>query len=241
MLFSINLSDGLGAVLQKNLWVRVLPFAVYMAFIAVEDVILLVLGQAASDSQGLFLYLYPVKIAVVATVLLVCWTHYDEVRFSDLLRWRQTLLSVVVGGVIFWLWIHMTWDFATLGQSQGFDPNRFSDESVRSLMVAARLCGAVVVVPVMEEIFWRSFLIRYAINGKFMQVAIGRFTWFSFLVTVLLFGFEHHLFLAGMFAGALFNLLLYKTRSISQCILSHAVANLALGGYVLRTQQWFFW
>ncbi|MBW2187625.1 MAG: CAAX prenyl protease-related protein, partial [Deltaproteobacteria bacterium] len=58
---------------------------------------------------------------------------------------------------------------------------------------------------------------------------------------IVLFGLEHHLIIAGMMAGALFNLLLYRTRSIAQCILSHAVANLALGLYVLQTGQWQFW
>ncbi|EAT17329.1 CAAX prenyl protease-related protein [Desulfuromonas acetoxidans] len=241
MLSFINFNDGLGGILQKNLWTRVLPFALYMAFIGIEDGLRYLVGQSGDFSEASFLYLYPVKVGLVAAVLVVCWRHYREVRFSDLLQWRHTVLSIAIGGGIFWLWIHMTWDFATLGESQGFNPNFFAEEGMREMMVIARLFGAVLVVPVMEEIFWRSFLIRYAIDGNFMQVAIGRFSVFSFLVTTVLFGLEHHLFLAGMAAGALFNFLLYRTRSIAQCILSHFVANLALGLYVLRTEQWQFW
>jgi CAAX prenyl protease-like protein len=93
----------------------------------------------------------------------------------------------------------------------------------------------------MEELFWRSFLIRYIIGNDFSKIPIGTFSWASFLITVVLIGLEHHYFLAGMMAGAVFNLLLYFTRSISQCILAHAVANLALGIYVLQTGKWLFW
>ena len=135
----------------------------------------------------------------------------------------------------------MDWGFATFGEIPGFNPGVYEDSAVRSMMILARLGGAVLVVPLMEEIFWRSFLIRYAIDSDFTRVALGRFTWFSFIVITILFGLEHHLFLAGMLAGALFNLVLYMTRSIMQCIVSHAVTNLALGIYVLQTGQWHFW
>jgi CAAX prenyl protease-like protein len=49
------------------------------------------------------------------------------------------------------------------------------------------------------------------------------------------------LFLAGVMAGAAYNAVLYKTRSISQCVLAHAVTNCALALYVLATGQWRFW
>jgi uncharacterized protein len=60
----------------------------------------------------------------------------------------------------------------------------------------------------------------------------------SFIVTVVLFGSEHTLWLAGMMAGAIYNLLLYKTRRLWPCILAHGVTNLLLGVHVLVTQEW---
>jgi hypothetical protein len=108
-------------------------------------------------------------------------------------------------------------------------------------MVLFRMAGAVLIVPLMEELFWRSFLIRYIIDKNFENVPPGTFTWVSFLLTVVLFGFEHHYILAGMMAGVFYNLLLYRTRSLAQCVLSHAVTNLALGIYVVSTGKWQFW
>jgi hypothetical protein len=52
---------------------------------------------------------------------------------------------------------------------------------------------------------------------------------------------EHNMFLAGILAGAIYNLLLYYTKSLSQCVLAHAVTNLALGFFVLLSQKWYFW
>ena len=93
----------------------------------------------------------------------------------------------------------------------------------------------------MEEIFWRSFLIRYIISSDFEKIPIGRFTWSSFLISTVLFGLEHNLFLAGMMAGIAYNLLLYRTKSLAHCIFAHAVTNLLLGIYVLATGKWQFW
>ena len=44
-------------------------------------------------------------------------------------------------------------------------------------LAAVRLAGAVLAVPVMEELFWRSFMMRYLIDSRFTVVALGAFTW----------------------------------------------------------------
>ena len=93
----------------------------------------------------------------------------------------------------------------------------------------------------MEELFWRSFFIRYLIGPDFSKVPIGMATWPSFLLTTVLFGLEHNLFFAGIMAGIAYNLLLYYTRSISHCIIAHGLTNLLLGIYVLTTERWHFW
>jgi CAAX prenyl protease-like protein len=82
---------------------------------------------------------------------------------------------------------------------------------------------------------------HYIINCDFEKVPIGHFTWPSFLISTALFGMEHNFFLAGMMAGVAYNLLLYYTRSLSQCIVAHAITNLALGIYVISTGKWYLW
>jgi CAAX prenyl protease-like protein len=227
--------------LEKTAFPRIFPFALFMLFIGLEELARYLQGKSLLPVSGHALYwIYPVKAVTVGAVLIYFRRHYQEIRCSDLGRPVFTAASLLAGLGVFWLWINMDWSFGTLGTPAGFDLNVFAGPE-KVGMTAARLAGAVLVVPIMEELFWRSFLIRYIIDNDFSKIPIGTFSWASFLITVVLFGLEHHYFLAGMMAGAVFNLLLYYTRSISQCILAHAVANLALGIYVLRTGEWRFW
>ncbi len=228
--------------MRNRALLRVLPFALFMGFIGIEEGARFLRDQGLIDFTDLdLLYLYPIKAGLVGLALILLAKNYGEIRLRDFARVGHTAISVVSGLVIFVLWIKMDWGFATLGNPQGFTPNVIDDDSMRLFMITTRMAGAVLVVPVMEELFWRSFLLRYVIDSDFSKIGIGRFTWPSFLIITILFGLEHNYYLAGMMAGAVFNILLYHTRSIAQCILSHAVANLALGVYVLQSGQWRFW
>lgn len=221
---------------------RIFPFALFMGFIGVEEGIRFLREQNLCNLTDLdLLYLYPVKAGLVGLSLILLMGNYREIRLRDFCRIDHTLISIAAGLGIILLWVNMDWAFATLGQPQGFNPELVADKGLRTFLIASRLAGAVLVVPVMEELFWRSFLLRYLINPDFAKVDIGQLTWAAFLIITLLFGLEHAHYLAGMMAGAAFNALLYHTRSIAQCILCHAVANLALGIYVLQSGQWQFW
>jgi CAAX prenyl protease-like protein len=213
-----------------------------MAFIGLEQLLRYCIGKGliTLPAESVY-YLYPVKAFSVGLLLILLRKCYPEIRLEELKESVKLLVSIVVGGVVFLLWIRMDWPFATQGTPQGFNPGLFGSAPVRVFMTTTRLAGAVIVVPVMEELFWRSFLIRYVIEPDFEKVPIGRFTWPSFLVTTVLFGLEHDLFLAGMMAGVAYNLLLYYSKSLSHCILAHAITNLALGIYVLISAKWYFW
>ncbi|PID57042.1 CAAX prenyl protease-related protein [candidate division KSB3 bacterium] len=108
-------------------------------------------------------------------------------------------------------------------------------------LIAFRLIGAVIVVPIFEELFWRSFVLRWLINEDFRSVPIGTFSWFSATAVILAFAFEHHRWFAGIFAGLLYHALLYYKKDISACVIAHATTNLLLAVYVLLTQQWSYW
>jgi len=221
---------------------QVVPFALFMTFIGLEEVLRALagsgfgLGQLAAFPPSAA---YPIK--AIATAALLVWLRksYRELDFRDLGAPLPTLLSATTGVVVFVLWIRMDWGFATIGKPGGYNPGLFGASA--PLLAGVRLLGAAAVVPVMEELFWRSFLLRYLIAADFAKVPIGRFTWPSFLISSVLFGLEHNMYLAGIMAGVAYNLLLYRTKSVAQCVLSHAVTNLLLGIYVLYTGSWQFW
>ena len=101
--------------------------------------------------------------------------------------------------------------------------------------------GAALVVPVMEELFWRSFLLRRLMAERFLAVDPGRLAAVPVVVTVLLFGVEHNQWLAGMVAGAVYTALYWHGRTLWLPVLAHAVTNAVLGGWVLATANWTYW
>jgi CAAX prenyl protease-like protein len=221
---------------------RYLPFALFMGFIGIDEFARFLAGQGLFKLEATTLYyLYPIKTLVTGYLLYLFKEHYKELRLRDLTNIPATLTAFGIGLLVFALWIRMDWTFGTNAAPQGFNPLLLQGQTTRISMTFFRIAGAVLVVPLMEEIFWRSFLIRYAIERDFSKVPIGTFTPASFFITVVLFGLEHNYILAGIMAGALYNILLYRTRSLAQCVLSHAVTNLALAIYILYTGKWEFW
>lgn len=223
---------------QDAALLRILPFALFMAFIVLNGV---VAWLAPVPWQAtLLLWLYPVRIACVVAVLLYAWPAYSELQSQPRAQTGDIILAIVVGIVVYLAWVRMDWDWATQGEATGYNPWHVGAGWGIALAIV-RLFGAAVVVPIMEELFWRSWLIRYLIAPAFTTVRLGSFTVMSCTVTVVFFGLEHQLWLAGMMAGLAYNLVLYKTRRLWPCILSHAVTNLILGIHVLVTGEWQWW
>ena len=151
------------------------------------------------------------------------------------------LLAILVGLVAIVIWIGIDRYYPKFGKAVPFDPTTIPSVAQRNIFLAFRVFGAVIVVPMMEELFWRAFLIRWLVNENFKSVAIGTFTWMSFAVTVALFGGEHYQWLAGLICGALYNWLYYKRKDVFACVVAHAVSNAALAAWVLARGDWKFW
>lgn len=216
----------------------VAPMALYMALLAVQ-------------SNTNLSWLYPVKTLAVAGMLWWFRKSYDELRPG--VSW----LGIVVGLVAIAIWIFgdrfypkadelmLSFERWLAGVMQSPYPKPMRtppfDPSGQYGFIAFRIIGAVVVVPVMEELFWRAFLIRWLVNEDFKSVPVGTFTWTSFLITTALFGAEHNQWLAGLICGALYNMVYYRTRSVWACVVAHAVSNAALAAWVLARGDWKFW
>lgn len=183
---------------------------------------------------GIFVF-YPLKTIATAATLYYYRKSYPEITLS--FSW----LAVVIGIVAVVVWIAPDPLYPHLGADSSFNPYEFGAGGIAVFLIAFRLIGAVIIVPIMEELFWRSFAVRWLIDEAFITVPIGKFTWFSCIATVVGFGFEHHQWLVGLAAGVLYNGLLYYKKDLSNCIVAHAVTNLLLGIYVLIYQAWTFW
>lgn len=204
-------------------------------------VIYLLLTEAARHVPALSPHLYIVK-TVVAGLLLWNWRP----RYSQDLAPRLTLVelfeAIVCGLLVLVIWVAPEDYLFKVGESTPFNPQALGESTTAVVaFIGVRLIGSSLVVPLMEELFWRSFLMRYLINPEFKNVSIGAFSWLSFLATALFFGLEHHRVVVGVIAGLLYGLLLLRQKKLWGVIIAHMVTNLGLGIYIITTKNWIFW
>ncbi len=109
-------------------------------------------------------------------------------------------------------------------------------------VLALRMIRAVVIVPIVEELFWRAWLMRWIINPDFEKVPLGKYTAMSFWIVAALFASEHGTYWdVGLAAGIIYNWWMVRTRSLGDLILAHAVTNFGLSVYVIAFGKWEYW
>ncbi|NLL83135.1 MAG: CAAX prenyl protease-related protein [Lentisphaerae bacterium] len=104
-----------------------------------------------------------------------------------------------------------------------------------------RVVGSVMVIAVIEEFFFRGFLLRWIREHDFWKVPLTQWHAGSFWTVVVVFGFEHDRWLVGLVAGVAYGLLALKRGDIWATALAHVVTNGALAGYVLMYGRFGFW
>jgi len=110
------------------------------------------------------------------------------------------------------------------------------------LFVAVRVLSSVTLVPVLEELFWRGWLMRWWIDRNFLAVRLGTYQAAAFWLVAVLFASEHGPYWdVGLIAGIVYNLWLIRTGNLADCMLAHAVTNGTLAAYVLVAGQWQYW
>jgi CAAX prenyl protease-like protein len=187
--------------------------------------------------------IYGAKSVVAAVLLVLCWHHYTPIR------WTKLPLGFVVGlvGTVLWIAIeyasqraglHRAPDLADLYNPDIMLPSTWQ----RWGYLVIRVAGPTLVVPIMEELFFRDFLMRALVRGaRFQDVPVGTFTWFSLIGTSLLFGVNHGaMWPAGIAYGLLMGILLIRTKSLGACIVAHGATNFTLYLYVIYTGDWQF-
>lgn len=186
----------------------------------------------------------PLWVLVLAVVCYVCWPRELSARPS------RPLTSIGIGILVFFLWIapdvlipgyrnHPLFSNSLMGHLH----SSIQPADLRSNWVLFwRTVRAVLIVPIVEELFWRAWLMRWLINPDFQKVALGTFGAFAFWLTAVLFGSEHGPYWdVGLLTGIIYNLWMIRTKSVADCILMHAVTNGVLSGYVIATAQWQYW
>lgn len=211
--------------------VRSLPFAIYIVFLAIGPW----LSPLLPDGR----WLYALQVGLVAIVLGFLAMHYGELRQRFPQR-GELMSALAVGLAVFVLWINLDQAGLSFGGGKGFDPTTAAGNIDWPLAVV-RIFGAAGVVPVMEELFWRSFIMRWIDRTGFLELSPRQVTWRGVVISSLLFGVEHSMWFAGILAGLAYGLLYKRQGNLWAPVLAHAVTNLLLGLWVLQTGNWQFW
>lgn len=182
---------------------------------------------------------YTAKVVAVTATLLAFRRPLAEIRPA----WNVVLPSVLVGAAIIAFWIAgERWiPYPHLGERSGYDPFSTLSPAGAMAFLAVRLYGLVLLVPVFEEILWRSFLLRYITDQDMSKVPMGAFSTVALAVVCVAAAVSHTEWLVALVANLVFCLWLKQTRSLFAVIVAHATANLLLGIYVLTTGNWQLW
>jgi hypothetical protein len=174
--------------------------------------------------------------------MLIIWRReYGELSCINLPDLRQVVSALGVGLAVFALWIHLDAPWMTLGEAAAsFRPLTASGE-IDWPLVAVRWLGAALLVPLMEELFWRSFLMRWIQRPGFVSVDPTQVGLRAVLISTFLFVLVHPLWLAATLAGLAYAWLYIRTGKLWSCVIAHAVTNGALGIWVVYSGQWQFW
>lgn len=215
---------------------RLLPFAAFIALMMLEPLLVELLG-AGFDAR----WLYGLRSGVAALLLLTFWHHYNELHT---LRCRVTSLLVtapLAGMGVLAVWLTLDGGpFVLGGGGSGFVPLA-ADGSLLWSLAIVRLLGSALVVPLIEELFWRSLVMRWLERSDFATLEVAAVGLRAMLLSSIAFGFEHSLWAAGIVAGLVYAMLYRRTRCLWPAVVAHAVTNGSLGLWVLYNGVWQYW
>jgi exosortase E/protease (VPEID-CTERM system) len=173
--------------------------------------------------------LYPLRVLVVAGVLWWMRDSYREMKWT----WSWEAVAAGAGVAVFWLLVIRVGDA----------PQQMAIPSVAGgwlvLWWPIRLLGYVVTVPIAEELAFRGYLTRRLISADFHEVAIGAFTWTSWIGSALFFGLMHgQHWLIGSVAGLVFAAVMYRRGQLADAVVAHMTTNGLIAAYAAGTGNW---
>jgi CAAX prenyl protease-like protein len=222
--------QGLRQLLNRSpLIARVAPFIAFLVFTTLQ-------GHFGPLSN---FYLYAAKTFFGALMTWAMWPLVTE------MRWAFSWEAFVAGVGVFALWVGLDPYYPKLGSTESHwnAAAQFGQNSPLAwTFILIRILGSGLVVPPLEEVFYRSFVYRYIIKPNFLEIPLNHFDPRAFVITVLVFAAAHPAqWLAAILCGVIYQGLVLRKNRLGDGMTAHAITNILLGSYVAWKGQWQFW
>lgn len=215
-------------IFASPILVRVIPFGAFAALTMLQ-------GRLGDTSQY---WIYALKTVVGVWLLWLVRPYVKE------MRWKLSWEAVAVGVAVFVAWVGLDGYYPMLTErTGGFNPELTygAGSALALVFVVVRIIGSSLVVPPLEEIFYRSFIYRYLIKSDFMSVSLGRLDWRAFLIAGAIFGISHYEWLPGLLCAFAYQGLVCRKNRLGDAITAHAITNFLLGLWVITRGAYQFW
>jgi len=239
-------------ITQSPTLARVVPFAIFCVLTFLQDRF----GEVARY------WFYFAKTLVGAAMLPALFRHLVE------MKWRFSWEALLGGVVVFTFWVGLDGYYPSFEAIYGhylcpwlqqlgltgfcptapvgpdpWNPNQFfgTGSALANFFIITRVLGSTLVVPPLEEMFYRSFVYRYLDRRDFLAVPLARFLPGSFVITSAFFGMAHHQWLAGILCGFTYQAIVIWKGRLGDAMTAHAITNLLLGIWIVWRGAWHFW
>jgi len=213
---------------ESPILARVLPFLIFITLTSTQ-------GSFGPESH---FWIYLIKTLLGVWMIWTIWPLVGE------MRWNFSIEAVGGGILVFVLWISLDFQYPKLtapGDSWNLNKHFNPDSIMFWLFATTRIIGSTLVVPLLEEVFYRSFLYRYILTKNWLFTPHNLFDIRPFIATSLIFGLTHSHWLAGIICGMIYQIIVLRTNRIGDAITAHAITNCLLGFWVITQQKWHLW
>jgi uncharacterized protein len=215
-------------ILSSPILVRVLPFALFAGLTLLQ-------GRFGDTSQY---WIYALKTILAAWILWLVRPYVKE------MRWNFSWESIVVGVLVFLAWVGLDGHYPLLAAREAtFNPERTYDagSALALFFIAVRTLGSSLIVPPLEEVFYRSFIYRYLIKSDFLKIPLGHFDLRAFLISGVIFGIGHYEWLPGILCAFAYQWLVCRRDRLGDAMTAHGITNFLLALWVVTRQAYYFW
>ncbi len=185
-----------------------------------------------------FDWLYPLRVLVTIVVIWLFWSgKIKRFRFANFISGS----AIGIGVLVFIVLVGIDW--ATGDSEKGSvitDSLKEIPAGFAAIWLIFRIVGTIITVPIAEELAFRGYILRRFISINFDKIPL-RFTWFSFLLSSLLFGVMHGRWVVGFVAGMFYAWAMYRRGKVGDAIIAHATTNALIAMHVLILGKWNYW